>query len=49
MSDAEQESTVESEPKGVDLTVAIAKMLTGVMQNIEQAVDTKVLVRGEVE
>jgi hypothetical protein len=24
-------------------------MLTGVMQNIEQAVDPKVLVRGEVE
>ena len=47
--DGEKEGAVESKPEGVDFAVAIFEVFPGVIDEVEEAIDPEVLIRGEVE
>lgn len=49
MGNGEKEGAVESEPEGVDFAIAIFEVFPGVIDEVEEAIDPEVLIRGEVE
>jgi hypothetical protein len=49
MGNGEKEGAVESEPEGVDFAVAIFEVFPGIVDEVEEAIDSEVLIGGEVE